>query len=182
MNSEAAAAMRMRLLFFLTTLSMTMPATFAGTLRGLDENVSTAEPLEEDCNTTQTDYTVVYAVNAFILALLLTVCSWFWCCGGAKRMVITPNSHTATSSDVLYQRQVLQRRLKREQRGQMTPEERKAKILQSIQRNRVHMVSKRWNIHRGERFVVPYPRVRSFISIHHTHSIHINNRSSRKLT
>ena len=82
------------------------------------------------------DHRVFWAVNGFILALLVSVCSWFWCCGGIERMT----SATA-DSDQQYIRSVQRRQQERQAAEQMTPDQRKQRILQSIQRHQVKMVS-----------------------------------------
>lgn len=89
---------------------------------------------QEDEAENQTDPVVFWSVNAFILMLLVTVCSWLWCCDGYKRLT------QVRQTDLHYAQILQQRNAEREARRQMSPQERQVAILQSLRRNQVRMV------------------------------------------
>lgn len=117
-------------MLFLVSIEATLAVAFSSTfLRGLAD----AEDQNEDMET-QTDPVVFWSVNAFIFSLLVSVCSWLWCCGGYKGL--TQVRH----SDLRYAQRLQQINAEREARRQMSPQERQAAILQSLRRNQVRMV------------------------------------------
>lgn len=109
-----------------TTLAGAFSSSF---LRGLSEPENQNEDTEH-----QTDPVVFWGVNAFILVLLISVCSWLWCCGGYKGLT------RVQQSDLQYAQRLQQRNAEREARRQMSPQERQVAIIQSLRRNQVRMV------------------------------------------
>jgi len=79
------------------------------------------------------DPVVFWSVNAFLITLLLSICSWFWCCGGEKFL-------NRTSSDDLYRQRVTERNLQRARRRTMTAPERKKTLESSFLKHKVRMV------------------------------------------
>jgi hypothetical protein len=96
-------------------------------------SLAAADNQDEDMEH-ETDPVVFWSVNAFILTLLVSVCSWLWCCGGYKGLT------QVRQSDLRYAHRQQQRNAEREARRQMSPQERQAAITQSLRRNQVRMV------------------------------------------
>ena len=118
-------------MIFLISIEATWAVELSSSfLRGLSEPENqNNEDIEH-----QTDPAVFWGVNAFIFALLVSVCSWLWCCGGYNGLT------QVQQSDLQYAQRVQQRNAEREARRQMSPQERQAAIVQSLRRNQVRMV------------------------------------------
>jgi hypothetical protein len=110
----------------------------------LRRNLHADDEQHSDVDSQQQEFSpaVFWSVNAFLLFVLLAVCSYCWCCGGFQRFVRASSSseQQRVSSDVQYRMNVLRRQQEREDAKKETPEERKEKLLQSFQRLHVSMV------------------------------------------
>jgi small-conductance mechanosensitive channel len=82
------------------------------------------------------DGRVVVIIALSLLILVISVCACLGCCGGSKLLTL---GNFAESNDA-YQRRVLERQRRLEEARQMTPREKKKKIMRSLEHNQVRMV------------------------------------------
>lgn len=81
---------------------------------------------------------VFWSVNAFIFALLISVCVWCYCFGGHE--YIGNRERMRVASDQTFRTSVMRRREREHQARQETPEQRQKKLWRSFKRCQVHMV------------------------------------------